>query len=84
MDHESWLSIHIYLWIGFSRVSVLLGLFHLVEGNGASALKEAIITCISCHGGLSENVVAKKMVSLGADGVLVFQGSKTSVTMQLK
>jgi hypothetical protein len=84
VDHESWLSVHIYLCIGFSRVSVLLGLFCLVQGNGASALKEAIITCISCHGGLSENVVAERMVSFGADGVSVFQGSRTGVTTQLK
>jgi hypothetical protein len=72
VDHESWLSVHIYLCIGFSRVSILLGLFRLVEGNGASAVKEAIVSCMSCHGGLTENVVAERMVSFGADGVSVF------------
>jgi hypothetical protein len=72
VDHESWLSVHIYLCIGFSRVSILLGLFRLVEGNGASAVKEAIVSCMSCHGGLTDNDVAERMVSFGADGVSVF------------
>ena len=84
VDHESWLSVHIYLCIDFSIVSVLLGLFRLVEGNGASVLKEAIITCISYHGGFSENAVAKRMVSFGADGISVLQGSRIGVTTELK
>jgi hypothetical protein len=69
VDHESWLSVHIYLCIGSSRLSILFGMFRLVEDNGATAVKEAIVTCISCHGGLSKNAVAKRMVCLGADGV---------------
>jgi hypothetical protein len=84
VDHESWLSVYIYLCIGFSRISILLGLFRLVEGNGASVVKEAIVSCMSCHGGLTENVVAERMVSFGADGVSVFQGSRTGTTQQLK
>jgi hypothetical protein len=80
VDHESWLSVHIYLCIGFSRVSILLGLFRLVEGNGASAVKEAIVSCMSCHGRLTENAMAERMVSFWADGVSVFQGSRTGVT----
>ena len=84
MDHESWLSVHINLCIGFSRVSILLGLFHLVEGNGTGAVKETIITCISYHGGLFENAVGERMVSFRADGVFVFQDSRIGKTQQLK
>lgn len=32
-------------------------------------------------GGLIENDLAKKLISFGIDGVMVFQGAKTKVTM---
>ena len=69
VDHESWLSVHIYLCICFSRISIMFGLFRLVKGNGATTVKEAIITCYS---GPFENAVAKRMVCFGTDGVYVF------------
>jgi hypothetical protein len=84
IDHESWLSVHIYVCIGFKRVSIMLGLFRLVEGNGATAVKEAISTCISWQAGFSESVVAERLVCFGADGVSVFQGARAGVTQQLK
>jgi hypothetical protein len=46
VDHESWLSVHIYVSVGFSRVPILLSLSRLTEGNGASAVKESIITSL--------------------------------------
>lgn len=59
-------------------------MFCLVEGNGAGAVKEAIIICISYHGRLSKNAVAEMMVSFRADGIFVFQGLRTGMTQQLK
>jgi hypothetical protein len=47
VDHESWLSVHIYVSIGFSRVPILLSLSRLTNGNGASAVKESILTSLS-------------------------------------
>jgi hypothetical protein len=80
INHESWLSVHIYVCIGFKRISILLGLFHLVEGNGSTTMKEAISTCISWQAGHSENAVTKRLVCFGVDGVPVFQGSRAGVT----
>ena len=34
VNHESWLSVQIYICIGFSRVPILLSLLQLVEENG--------------------------------------------------
>jgi hypothetical protein len=72
VDHDSWLSVHIYLCIDFSRVSILLGLFCLIEGNGATVVKEAITTCISCYAGLSKNVVEERLLCSGQMGFLYF------------
>lgn len=71
-DHESWLSVHIYLCSDFSRVSILFGFFCLIEGNGATVVKEAITTCISCHAGLSKNVVEERLVCSRQMGFLYF------------
>jgi hypothetical protein len=74
VDHESWLSVHIYISIGFSCVPILLFLSRLTEGNGASAVKESIVTSLSWHGGLVDSAVAERLVCFGADGVSVLQG----------
>jgi hypothetical protein len=46
VDHESWLTVHIYISVGFSRIPILLSLSRLTEGNGASSVKESIITSL--------------------------------------
>jgi hypothetical protein len=44
VDHESWLSVLIYIPNDFSFVPILLSLSRLVEENGASTVKESIMT----------------------------------------
>ncbi|KAG0574114.1 hypothetical protein KC19_VG235400 [Ceratodon purpureus] len=84
IDHQSRLSLPICVVVGFKRVSILLALQHLVEENGAIAVLEAILTNLNHHGGLLRNQIAEKRVTFGADGVSVFQGSRTGVTTHLK
>lgn len=40
-----------------------------------------IVGNLAKFGGLIKNVLAKKLISFGIDGVMVFQGAKTKVTM---
>lgn len=47
VDYESWLSVHIYISIGFSCVLILLSLSRLTKGNGASTVKESIIISLN-------------------------------------
>ena len=47
IDHESWLSVHIYIAIGFSCLPILLSLSRLIEGNTTSAVKECILMSLS-------------------------------------
>jgi hypothetical protein len=84
VDHESWLSVHIYISVGFSRLPILLSLSRLTEGNGASAVKESILTFLSWHRGIVDSLVAERLVCFGTDGVSMFQGCRTGVTQQLK
>jgi len=73
IDHESWLSLHIYIPLGFKRLSILLGLQRLVEGNGAAVVTNAIVAHLMHHGGLAAANIAEKLVSFGADGVSIFR-----------
>lgn len=75
---------YIYVSIGFSHNHILLSLSLLTEGNGGSIVKEFIVTSLNWYGGLVDSVVAKKLMCFGANGMSVFQGSKSSVTQQLK
>jgi hypothetical protein len=84
IDYESWLSIHIYISVGFFRVPILLLLSKLTEGNGASTVKESIITSLHWHGGIEDKVPATRLVCFGADGVSLFQGCRFGVTQQLR
>jgi hypothetical protein len=84
IDHESWLSVHIYISIDFSCAPILLSSLRLTNGNGASTMKESIIISLNWYGGLVDSVVAKRLVCFGANGVSMFQGYKLGVTQQLK
>ena len=84
IDAQSWLSIHIYVCIGFRRVPILLSLSCLEGGNGALAVREMIEGMLSHHFGLSPAKVASRLVCFGADGVSVFQGRKNGVTTQMR
>ena len=84
VDHESWLSVHIYIPLGFSRVPILLSLSRLTKRNTACAIKDCIPMSLSWHGGLADNTIAKRLVYFGADGVFVFQGCRSGVIQQLK
>ena len=74
IDHESWLSVHAYVcrkgkW---SHESILVMLMRLVEGNSSQVVKEAIITALTWHGGLTKQDIVEKVVCFGADTVSVF------------
>ena len=85
VDHESWLSVHIYISIGFSRIPILFSLSRLTEGNGASAVKESITTSLHWHGRIIvDNVIAARLVCFEADGASVFQGCRSGIMQQLR
>ena len=84
VDNQSWMSIHIYVMKDWIRQPYLLGLKCVTDGGSASNLTEVIVEAMKTDGGISRRTVAEKFVSFGADGVSVFQGSRTGVTRRLK
>jgi hypothetical protein len=83
-DNQSWLSLHAYIPLGFKRCSILLALIRLVDGNGADAIREAVMSMVHWHSGLNEDQIPNRPVNFGADRVSVFQGSQRGVTTQLQ
>jgi hypothetical protein len=84
INGQSWLSIHIYISIGFKRVSILLALMRLVDGNSADVVKESIYAMLLWHIGLSQAQVAERLICFVAHGVSMFQGCMNDVIRQLK
>ena len=84
IDGQSWLSIHIYICIGYKRVSILLALMRLVDGNRIVVVKEAIYSMLLWHIGLSQAQIAERLICFAADGVSMFQGCRNGITLQLK
>jgi hypothetical protein len=80
VDYESWLSVHIYIAVGFSGVPILLSLSRLTEGNRASAEKECIMKSLSWHTRLVNNTVAERLVCFRADGMSEFQSCRFGIT----
>ena len=84
MNGQSWLSIHLYVSIGFRRVSILLALLRLVDRNDANALREAVSTMFEHHTSLNSDQVLERLISFGADGMSTFQGCKNGVGVHLR
>ena len=82
IDHESWLSVHVYIYKGkWTRESILVMLMRLVEGNNSQVMKESIFTPLTWHGGLNEHDIVENVVCFGADGVSIFYECRGGVTM---
>jgi hypothetical protein len=56
----------------------------VVEGSHVDNLTKVIVKSLLLYGGLLEFDLALKLICFGVDGVMMFQGSKTKVTVQLK
>jgi hypothetical protein len=62
---------------------MLLSLEHVVNGFNASNLTMIVTQTIIINGSISNpNIISKKLMSFGANGVNVFQGYHTIVTIQ--
>jgi hypothetical protein len=52
-------------------------------GSGADNLTQALMQALMQEGGLAKDLIGKRLMTFGADGVFVFQGTKSSVTKQI-
>jgi hypothetical protein len=84
IDGQSWMSVHIYICIGFKCASILLALLQLVDGNSVDVVKEAIYTMFLWHTRLNQIRVAERLIFFAANGIDVLQGCRSGTTWQLK
>jgi hypothetical protein len=54
------------------------------DGASSANLLSTLLKAMEAYSGLPPSEIAKKLISFGANGVLVFQGVRTGVTVQLK
>ena len=88
IDNTSWLSVHVYTMNSWERISHLLHLSCVSDGDGdggtADSLTDAIMFSLLGKGGLTREDIASKLVCFGADGASTFQGSRKGVTTQIR
>jgi hypothetical protein len=63
---------------------ILIFLDQVVEGLGNDNMTKVIMQVLMISGGVQRNQIAQKLICFGANGVNVFQGTKSGVTQQMK
>ncbi len=66
------------------RIPILILLDQIVEGSGSDNLTKVIMEALMIGGGVPKDQIAQKLICFGANGVNVFQGTKSDVTKQIK
>jgi hypothetical protein len=83
VDYGSWISIHAYVMQHWMKVPMLISLQRVVDGVGANNLTIVIMEALQKGRGLSYVSITHKLLCFGADGVIIFQGTKIDVTKQI-
>jgi hypothetical protein len=83
-SRESWASFTAYIVVNWERRPIPLLVTRLYDGASSVTLLTTLLETLEQYGGLPRPDIAAKLVSFGADGVSVFQGVRTGVTVQLK
>jgi hypothetical protein len=84
MDWQGWIVVHMYVVEGWKNIHILLTLEQVLFGATTNNLTKVIVRSLLQYGGLFETNILFKLINFGANGVLIFQGAKTSVITQLK
>jgi hypothetical protein len=84
VDNGSWMSIHAYTCQNWVRVPFLIGLEKVVEAPSTDHFMKVLLQALERGGGIDAGDAARKLLCFGADGVTVFQGTRTGVTVQLQ
>ena len=83
VDNGSWLSLHCYVMENWRRMPLLVCLKKVDVAPNADNLISLIIECVQSGGGVDREMVARKLLSFGADGATVLQGCRFGVTVQI-
>jgi hypothetical protein len=83
VDNGSWLSCHAYVCEDWERVPYMVALTKVNDAPNANTFIELILQSLEREARVVSNAVERMLLCFGADGVSVFQGCRTGVTVQL-
>jgi len=84
VDNSSFLTVHAYIVQDWMRIPLLISLQRVECSLNDDNLTELIVGAINSGGGLDRESIATKLLSFGADGASILQGSRSGVTLQIK
>jgi hypothetical protein len=82
-DNGSWMSIHAYICQDWARIPLLIGLKKIVQAPTANHLTSIVVEALEIGAGIGVGELGGCLLCFGADGVTVFEGARTGVTVQL-
>jgi hypothetical protein len=62
---------------------MLLELVRVVDGGFAKQMVSVIVDVLVNKAGLTEKMICERFISMGSDGVSIFQGARYGVVRQL-
>ncbi len=72
IDNGSWICVHAYVVVGWTKVSILICVDWIVDGSGSNNLIEVIMNSMMKGGALRKEELSKKLLCFGVDGMNVF------------
>jgi hypothetical protein len=75
--------IYIYIMRNWTRYAMLLELVRVVDGGFAKQMVSVIVDVLVNKAGLTEKMICERFISMGSDGVSIFQGARYGVVRQL-
>lgn len=84
LDDQSWISIHVYMICDWERMSMLLTLEHITEGNGIANISKMIVDAHTNQGGLNPHQIRDRFMAFGADDASILQGKRNNIIDKLQ
>ncbi len=76
--------VHYYIKHNWVRIPILISLDRVVEGSWIDNLAKVMMEGLMINCGLPRDQIAQKLICFRANGVNVFQGTKSGVTKQIR
>jgi len=84
IDNASWISCHIYVVQSWKRNPLLVCVEKIEVQGTTNNVFQFMLKALETLAGVNVEVLGAKFTSIGIDGYTDFQGSRTSVTTQMK
>jgi hypothetical protein len=77
------LLIHAYVVQNWLRIPIFTSFEHVAAGLGLDNLTQILMQTLMHEGCPMKNLISKWLMNFGADGIFVFQGTRSSVIIQI-